>query len=579
VKIARGAAAALLAVAPAVFAAWYIDTYGVNGAHWDHLSNAELFDRYDRGALTLNYLFNPHLEHVKAFPRLVCLLIGLGSSFNNLAEMYFQWLLLCFTAAVLGIALRQRLGMGAGAILLLMAPVTVVLLSPRHHEALLVGDGMITYLSIAAAVTALSLLASEGAWRTALGAAAAFVASFSHANGFLLWPIGVVLIAADRPRSGPTAPTARVVRLGVWLSVAALSSVLLVLHWPATARSHLSGTVASPAHFGMYMLQAAGTVFGSSPAVQMGFGACLIAIEAWAVAMAARRWRAGGRAPFGVWLILFAVACQTLIALGRASLDAGVGVASRYAAFVGFGIIGAYLVALELDAGSTRLHIRRPLLAATLAVIVLGSVFAYREGIASGSVERDGRLRAVQVLRTVRWQNDSTIAALLYPFPGAARRYVAVLERMRLNVFAEPLPDPARLPRGVDAVPEYYIDLVNYRPPDGQPIRVSGGQALAIAGWAFDRHSRKPFRLGFARFEPAGLTLPVAYGLMRPDVARVHRLPNADTGFGAVFSTDVLREGSNTVTLQFITEDPPRSTMTRVVAVLVRQSGAPVEGR
>lgn len=42
-------AAALAALGPPAAALGYIYSYGVNAAHWDHLTNAELFDRYDLG--------------------------------------------------------------------------------------------------------------------------------------------------------------------------------------------------------------------------------------------------------------------------------------------------------------------------------------------------------------------------------------------------------------------------------------------------------------------------------------------------------------------------------------------------
>lgn len=564
VKRALAPAAALAACIPPLIALWYIHTYGVNGAHWDHLTNAELFDRYYRGALGMDYLLKPHLEHIKLFPRLVWLALGVPSHFNNLVEMYAQCAIMSAAAAVLYTVARRRTALSHAALLAHFVPIGLLLFTVRQHEAMLVGDGMIAYLSVAAGIAALALLDRGGVTRDALAAAAAFVAAFSHASGFLLWPIGLAMLLTGPAFAGKSVAAA------IWVGVSVCAVALYVAHWPETAGASLSFATAHVWKTIAYAVSAAGTPFGQAPSLQTRFGVCAMVLEAIAVALAVRERGRGGRVPFGAWLILFAWGVQALVAAGRLVGDVGIGVASRYAVFIGLGMAGAYLTALELGRDRQRPG-PRLLGAAALVVILAGSVTGYREGMNSGPIERDGRLRAVQVLRTVPQQTDDALATLLYPFAPHARLFAASLEQHRLNVFAQPPRDPAGLPRG-DGPPIAILDQVNFAPVSAErPVTFGPNQTMALSGWAFDRRTGRPFASGFLRISPGGILLPLAYGLERRDVvAAYHLRRGAAPGFAATFSSDALAPGENALRLEFIGGDD-RVFVTPIVARLVRR--------
>jgi hypothetical protein len=292
-------------------------------------------------------------------------------------------------------------------------------------------------------------------------------------------------------------------------------------------------------------------------------------LQAIAMGLAARERARGGRVPFGAWLILFSWGVQALVAAGRLGVDVGVGVASRYSVFIGLGMAGAYLTALELGRDRQRTGARL-LGAAALVVILAGSVTGYREGLTAGPFERDGRLRAVQVLRTVPQQTDEALATLLYPFAPHARLFAASLEQHRLNVFAHPLRGPDGLPGG-EGHATAFLDQVNFAPvPADKLVRLGSNQTVALSGWAFDRRTGRPFVSGFLRISPAGLLLPLAYGLDRVDVAAAYRLQRgAASGFAATFSSDALAPGENAVRLEFISGDD-RLFVTPVVVRIVR---------
>ena len=580
-KRALGLAAALAVLGPPAAALGYIHAYGVNAAHWDHLTNAKLFDRFYRGTLTVGFLLRPHLEHIKLFPRLVWLALGVPSHFNNLVEMYAQWLILCGTAALLYTIVRRRTELPYASLVARFLPVMLLLFTPRQHEALLVGDGLIAYLCVASGLAALACLdglpavvspklrSSAGGAKPGLPAvalakacAAAFVASFSHANGFLFWPIGALMLA-----SAPDG-AARGRLAAIWIAVAAAAVTLYAFHWPETAGASLTYAVTHPGRTAAYAIAAAGTPFGQTPWIQMTFGTCALAVEALALVLAARARVSGGRVPFGAWLILFALGVQVLIALGRTAGDVGLGVASRYAVFIGLGMAGAYLTAIELGRKTPGGNTRMLAITAT-TVIVAGSSPGYAEGLVSGPIERDGRLLAAQVLRTVPMQTDEALETLLYPFAGDARRYAAMLEHWRLNVFAHPLRGTAGLRVGA-VPPRYSLDQVNFKPvtPD-VPVSFTPGRTIAMSGWAFDQQTWRPFDSGNLRIEPSGTRIPLAYGLERADVVAANRLPRgAATGYAISFSSDVLQAGENRVSLELIARGGDRVVSTPTVATI-----------
>lgn len=565
-KRALGLAAALAVLGPPAAALGYIYAYGVNAAHWDHLTNAELFDRFYRGTLTADFLLRPHLEHIKLFPRLIWLALGVPSHFNNLVEMDAQWMILCATAALLYTVIRRRTGLPHASLVPRFVPVTLLLFTLRQHEALLVGDGLIAYLCIASGLAALAWLDRGGGALVALACAAAFVASFSHANGFLFWPIGALMLV-----SAPASGRGRGWFAALWIAVAAAAVTVYVLHWPETAGASLTYAVAHIGKTAAYAIAAAGTPFGQTPWIQLTFGTCALGVEGLALTLARRARARGGPVPFGVWLILFALGVQVLIALGRTAGDAGLGVASRYSVFIGLGMAGAYLAALELGRDARAGGARALAVAATL-VILAGSIPGYAEGLASGPVERDGRLRAAQVLRTVPLQTDEAIETILYPFAGDARRYAAALEHWRLNVFAHPLRGTADVRPGAVA-PMYFVDQVNFHPVVlTAPVTFAGGRTIVMSGWAFDQQTWRPFESGYLRIAPSGTGIPLAYGLERADVVAVYHLRRgAAPGYAVTFSSDVLGPGDNTLTLEFIARGGDRVVSTPTVATLLRK--------
>jgi hypothetical protein len=553
--------AALVLAVPAALALLYIHTFGVNGAHWDHLATAELFDRFYTGTLTLEYLFRPHLEHIKFFPRIVALALGLATRFDNLAEMYLQWALLAATAGLLVWSVR-RTSDAAPTSLLPLLPLPILLFNLRQHESMLMGDGMITYLSIAGTTTAVCLVSvsrSRGALAGAV--AAALVASFSHASALLLWPLVALMIVIAGPlRITPAGALSRRAALLWWLAAAAPVIVLYAVRWSGVEGS-VQHAVRHPLGALEYVVATAGAPFESSWRWQRRFGAVLVLLEAVTLVVAARRARAGLRVPLGVWLVAFAIGCRVMMAAGRAIGAAGHDVPSRYTAFMVVGNAGVYAATLEWASGRRVAY--RTLFAAVALCLAVGTGRGYLEGWRAGPGERDMRLRIVQLLETTSLQDDATIERWLYPNAAHARGYARSLAHWRLNVFAAPRPDPSALARSAGL--ELSLDHVNgdYVAP-GATVELRPVDLLQLSGWAFETRGHRLFERAYVRVND-GLRIPAAYGIYRPDVARIHEGVAETSGFGATFSAAALPPGVHAITMEFVTADGFRIIQTPVL--------------
>jgi hypothetical protein len=169
-------------------------------------------------------------------------------------------------------------------------------------------------------------------------------------------------------------------------------------------------------------------------------------------------------------------------------------------------------------------------------------------------------------------QTDAAVETLLYPFAGDGRRFAAMLEHWRLNVFAEP--PCGRDPMQAGAVSAmHFLDQVNFdviKP--GATFEVTSGESVTLTGWAFDQQAWRPFECGYVRIEPSGVRIPLAYGLNRPDVRQAHTLRvGSAPGYTVIFSAAQLTPGENVLTLELVARGGRRVvTVPRIVTMTRR---------
>ncbi|MGA7935161.1 MAG: hypothetical protein WCA35_16555 [Kovacikia sp.] len=169
---------------------WFITRFGFNVPVWDQWELVELFRKVAAGSASFQDFFVQHNEHRILFPKLIITALAFASHWNVKYELYFSGLLVTSTFLLLyKIVLNQSEGEGRNFHLanFFMA---LILFSFVQWENWLQGFGMVWFLVNLCLVLCLFIFSSNR-WSTRLklflGAICCTVASFSLANGLLVW--------------------------------------------------------------------------------------------------------------------------------------------------------------------------------------------------------------------------------------------------------------------------------------------------------------------------------------------------------------------------------------------------------
>ena len=155
-------------------------------------------------------LFHGHNEHRLFFPRISMVLLAQPSDWNIRLELFFNLLL----AGVLFVALQRiasTLSLSQAWRATLLFLLSFCAFNPMQWEnwswgwqiqifSVVTGVGWACYLLTR--VAAIGHFTKAQAWRLGLAVAAALVATFSFANGLLIWPVGLLVLLLSRPYRG-----------------------------------------------------------------------------------------------------------------------------------------------------------------------------------------------------------------------------------------------------------------------------------------------------------------------------------------------------------------------------------------
>ena len=423
-----------LVLIPAALPYLYVRAFGVNVVFADAWDMALVFRKFSSGRLTFADFYAQHNEHRMFFPKGAELLLGLLTRYNNVAEMYVVVSCFLVTAAVLLVAFRREIGLP----LIFFVPVALLIFSFRQYENMLFGFQISFAFTQTFGVLALYLLYSSSrdnfrayAFAAALGSAT--IASFSTAQGLLVWPAGLLGLLL-----GSVATSGKKVFVGIWGIVGVAEWVAYFVDYK-TPRGHLP-LLHALSHIGTateYFLTLLGSALFWQP--KHAFSAGLV-IGCLALAMFLATYGRGviREHPFFISLFFYSSLILLTITLGRAGMF-GVWQAaiSRYTTFSILAVASIYtLLAKMVFARSSGVG-RVMLLITLFGTVLLSAGVSYRNGIEAGRVQEASRERAAHVLETYRSQPDVRLAAL-YPRPETVRRRAPLLEKLGYNVFSEP---------------------------------------------------------------------------------------------------------------------------------------------
>jgi hypothetical protein len=370
---------AVAAAAPFVaFQAAFVATYGLDfhfGDEWNGVP--DLLLAIDAGKLGIGDFVAQHNEHRIAVPRALMLALAFATRWNNFANLYAQCAIVAMTAvAAVLLVLRQARSIGRrGA-----APALVVLsliFLPTQYENWLWGFQsqfllVALFTIVAAAVGAGPAPLSR---RIGIAGSLAVAATFTSANGMLLWAVLPLALFAGERR--PAALGWGLAWAGLALATAGVYSIGYVrtsLHAPPL--ESLMHPQAVMMYVGAYVGGPFSSLraFGGLEAVA-SLGWAVVALLTWeTVAVLRARDPALLRAS-SPWIAVaaFALGTAVLTALGRLNFGPEQALSPRYVTFAVW--VPVAVVMLGWLLGAPRVGRRYPLLFATLAagVVVLAS--------------------------------------------------------------------------------------------------------------------------------------------------------------------------------------------------------------
>jgi hypothetical protein len=425
----------LFVIIPAALPYLYVRAFGVNVVFADAWEMIPIFRKWFHGQLTFADLYAQHVEHRMFFPRGAELLLGILTRYNNVAEMYLVVSCFLVTAAVLLVAFRREIGLP----LVFFVPVALLVFSFRQYENMLWGFQISFAFTQTFGVIALYSLSSSSrddfrayAFAAALGSAT--VASFSTAQGLLVWPAGLLQMLI-----GSALTSGKKVIAGIW-------GIVGIAEWVAYFVGYKTPHGRPPLLYALGHLGTATqyflTLLGSALFWQQehAFAGGVVLVCLTLVMLLATYGRGVIREhPFWISFLFYSLFILATITLGRSGLfGAWQAAISRYTTFSVLAVASLYAMLAKTVFATRAGVVRIVLLVALFGALLVNAGISYRNGIEVGRAQEAFRERAAHVLETYASEPDARLA-VLYPRPETVRRRAPFLKKLRYNVFSEPL--------------------------------------------------------------------------------------------------------------------------------------------
>ena len=576
----------LVVALPMALSAFFIKTFAVNIAFWDEYETGYMIEKLFSGNLGWDFLFSFHNEHRILFPRIISLSLGLLTHWDSRAPMWLGWLFLVLTSLLFFRVFRRSFQpdeADLNILLLKFSPIAWLMHIWRQHENLLWGYQFAFFLMMFAVLASLVLLNADRkiGWKFFAAIAAGIVATFSLANGLLIWPVGLLALIAQRFLPDDQASKSGWwPRAGIWTIAGLFFGISYIRGYSPHAQSPgTSFLLENPA----ITIRSALAFFGFLVSSRVDFailaGALIVALFAAAVFLNLRavfsRVRPvhsevgqvqnlshqikKSRTPANIYkrptaaaiipclLILFSLMSGALVVIGRAGGGMAAMSAPRYSTLSIFGLVGLYwlLFSKPAESGNRILEI------VGLAVVVLIVTTNFQSSWKEGQRIRSERQSMTFYALTAPIQSEENMLKL-YP----SKQVIEFLEfarRQDYNVFRQ----AANLATAREVAANgffYNLDLIDGQPlaPTKKLLKIAPGEnkTLKLIGWAIDPQS-KTRAWGMLLTLDGKLDLPVNYGLRRDDLAAFFANDDCQySGFSADLPAEKLTPGVHSIKLK-----------------------------
>ena len=514
----------VLALLPAIQMWQWVSSNWVPLPFWDEwVTPASQFESWYRGTLTWREMFSQHNESRNFFPRLLYFLLQHFGGWDVRKEMRVVFIGVCALCLLLLLLLRRTPGSTRFSTLIAWSLMTFVCFAPVQVQNFLYGIEIETFFPGFAVllVAAINLSGLSFRAKTLLNITLAFVATYTFANGMLLWALAWPLPwATERRRWQGHAPWLAFYLLAAALSVGAyfINYYRPPHHPPFTS---IGGRIVDLAH---YVILWSGNYFAGQLAgpfvlgiIVLGLLLAAVSYSLWTI------WKKHDWQTFYPWLLLavFAGITVGITALGRLGFGVQQALDNRYVAFSRFlyiALFGLYYAIYCAGVRSATPAVRTFFL--TNAAWLLGFLallwgLSLKPNRAALATHHQTRRHLLHTLEWIEAVPDNPEHALIFPFADDLRKRARFLDQH--GVFRQPF---AHGP---------LVSLVRQSPPpaDGKHGRIEAGEVMAnghlhLRGWAWlpARSQRADFVIIGAEDE-AGHFKPFTLletGLRRPDL-------------------------------------------------------------
>jgi len=432
---------ATVSVLPALMMWHWVSTNWVPIPTWDEwYTPGSQFASWCRGTLTISDLFSQHNESRKFFPRLLYFALADVGGWDVRKEMRAIFILVCILCVLLLLLLRRTPGSTPISTSVGCALMVSLCFAPVQVENFLNGlQGEAFFPGTAVAAAAALNLSRVSFRKKALGnLILAFLATYTFANGMLLWGLAWPLAATNESSSRGAR-----IRWYVTYAVAGAISVgcyFIGYHRPSY-HPELASVIGSFWELLHYLVLWIGRYFASdfSDPLILGIIALLLFAGAVGFAFEAIK-RRGDWRTFYPWLLIGAYACSTGAITGVGRLGFGVQQAldTRYVAFSLFFYIA--LFGLYFAIYCSRIRNGSPALRAsfltnaawTIAFFVLLWAASYKKTLDILAAHHKYRAHLLHTLEWIEPIPDNPDLALVFPYVSALKDWAALLEKHRI---------------------------------------------------------------------------------------------------------------------------------------------------
>jgi len=432
---ARGALYVIPAWTAFVFLLAMFGLYALDMPYYDQWELVPLLEKLHDGTLRPGDLWAQHNEHRLIFPRLLMLLMAQWSDWNIYWELAANLALAILSWGVLLVLIRRSSAPvheeENGPVYMVM---TLIVFSVSQWQNWFFGWQLQEFMNVLAVLVTLGCLT----WRqhTTLGVAlamgSAVVATYSFANGILIWPIGVLVLALQRTMRRKCIR----VEMAAWV-LAGIMVAASYLYGYETPSYHppLMEALSQPLQCLLYLLVYLGQPLGNYNVI---LAACMggLGLLVWSVTLfqlVASRVPTTATLPW-MGMALYAIGTASITALGRVDEGLAQALSSRYVTMANLLwialVVQVYWVAQVSDGRLIRRLLPLKIAFVCLALFAASAVGAYRW---------TERYNAYSAVRTELLHGDDAEALrILYPpRPRVILQRREFLRRHGLGIFGD----------------------------------------------------------------------------------------------------------------------------------------------